>query len=390
MNEPREPADADAYEELLERLADRLQAGERLDAAALAAEHPQFALRLEALLPVMQAMQEMRASEGNDEPADADESNRLLGQILGGCRMLRLLGRGGSSLVFEAMHPKRGLVALKTLSARAARDPRQVEVFWHAGQVARRLRHPRIVPAFEVGECQGRCFAVLKLIPGSSLAVRIAEQWMRVAHVDRGEAGAADSADAQAWLLRSVRWMIEAAEAVHAAHEQGIVHGDLKPANLLLDPREGLWATDFGGAANLDSAPAVATLRYLSPERLIGPGIASVASDVYALGATCYELIALEPAFAAFSPQRLRGSILRDLPGSLREYDANVPAALDALVLGCLAKDPRVRPVSARAFADALRDEFPTACEASPVYKIEPGHAGADLRPWGRAGRNGP
>ncbi len=377
--------DAEVYEELLELLADRLQAGERLDAAALAQEYPQFARRLEGLLPVMQAMQAIREAEGDEAlPSDADEGESLLGHGLAGCRVLRLLGRGGNSLVFEALHPRRGHVALKVLSAAAARDPRLVEAFWRAAHVARRLCYSRIVPAFEVGECDGRCYVVLKLIPGVSLAVRIAEQWMRAAHLDRVEPQAAAACEAKGWLRRVGEWMIDAADAVHAAHQQGVVHGDLKPANLLLDPRERLWVTDFAGGAEAGqpvTAP-LATLRYLSPERLRGEGAATVAGDVYALGATLYELIALEPAFAAFSPQRLRESILRDEPASLREYDASVSPDLDALVLSCLAKAPAARPRSAQALANALRSAFLSG-DSKLTHKFDSSHAPALLRPWG-------
>jgi serine/threonine protein kinase len=392
MIQPERPANQQAdvaYEDLLELLADRLQAGESLDSTELAFEYPQFALRLEGLLPVMQAMLAIRESEGDAAPAsDDDEGDSLLCRDLAGCRVLRFLGRGGTSLVYEAAHPQRGLVALKILSAAAARDARQIEAFWQAGHVGRRLHHWRIVPVFELGESQGRCFAVLKLISGPNLAVRIAEQWMRSSQQKSPDAFAANRFDRNVWRRRVIAWMIDAAEAVHAAHGQGIVHGDFKPANLLLDPRDRLWVGDFGGTANSDTSPSaapLATLRYLSPERLTGGG-PSVASDVYALGATLYELLALEPAFAACSPQRLRESIASDTPCSLREFDASVPTAVDALVMRCLAKDPAARPGSAQDVANGLRRKLPTGAALRPLRKIDSGYAPAPRAPWA-AGR---
>jgi len=361
MNEPWPDAAGSRFEDLLELLAEQLQAGDQLDAAALAERYPEYARRLRAVLPIMQAMQDMRDTEcepARSAPVDADNPEGFLGRDLGDCRIVRFLGRGGTSLVFEALHPRRGRVTLKLMTAAAALDPRITVAFWQSGAVGRRLRHSRIVPTFEQGEWEGRPYAVQRLIDGSSLSVHIAEQWLKLGSALAGEAVPTAAHPRNLWCKRALQWMTDAAETLHAAHGQRVVHGDLKPGNLLIDSGDRLWVSDFSGAVSAGEAAGLSllptTLRYLSPERLAGSLGPSMSSDVYALGATLFELLALEPAFAATSPARLRDSILRDMPPSLRAYDPQIPAALAALVARCLAKEPSLRP-TAQELARALR-----------------------------------
>jgi serine/threonine protein kinase len=347
------------YEDLLELLAEQLQAGDRLDAAVLAERYPKYARRLAGVLPLMQAMQELRESECEPArrlPAEVDEPERFLGLEIGDCRIIRLVGRGGSSLVFEGIQPRRGRVAVKLMTAAAAGDAQLTAAFWQAGAVGRRLHHSRIVPTFEQGEWEGRPYAILKLIDGSNLAVLIAEQWLKLGPAIASGAAAGTAEPRDDWRRRALQWVIDAAETLHAAHGQRVVHGDLKPGNLLIDAVDRLWVADLSGADGRQTCSASpTTLRYLSPERLAGDRGPSVASDVYALGATLFELLALEPAFTATSPARLRNSILNDFPPPLAAYDPAICPEIAALVTRCLAKEPLLRPSSALEVARVLR-----------------------------------
>src|SRR5439155_9647493 len=132
----------------------------------------------------------------------------------------------------------------------------------------------------------------------------------------------------------------EAAEALEHAHRQGVVHRDVKPANLLLDARGHLWVTDFGlaqfhaDAGLTHTGDLLGTLRYMSPEQASGrPGLLDHRADVYALGATLYELLTLRPPFDGRSRPELLRQIADDEPPRPRSLDRAVPAELETIVV---------------------------------------------------------
>src|SRR5436190_17316388 len=184
-----------------------------------------------------------------------------------------LVGRGGMADIYAAEDTELGRrVAVKVLSERFAEDPDIRERFKREALAAARLSgHPSIATIFDVGETEGRPFLVMELVDGGSLA-------------DRIEAGPIPAEQALAWLG-------QAASALDAAHAAGIVHRDVKPSNLLLDPQEDLKITDFGIALVVDEAATRATVTgtvlgtagYLSPEQAAGQR-ATAESDIYALG----------------------------------------------------------------------------------------------------------
>ncbi|HEV3256885.1 MAG TPA: protein kinase [Gemmataceae bacterium] len=155
---------------------------------------------------------------------------------------------------------------------------------------------------------------------------------------------------------------VQAAEALEHAHEQGIIHRDIKPANLLVDGRGKLWITDFGlayfrsDAALTMTGDLVGTLRYMSPEQALAKrAMVDHRTDIYSLGATLYELLALEPAFAGRDREELLRQIAFDEVRPPRRLNRAVPAELETIVLKAMAKHPDERYATAGELADDLR-----------------------------------
>jgi tetratricopeptide (TPR) repeat protein len=168
--------------------------------------------------------------------------------------------------------------------------------------------------------------------------------------------------DRQHWHA-AAQFGLQAAKALEHAHDLGVIHRDIKPSNLLIDSRGQLWVTDFGLARVLQENPdvtatgdLVGTLRYMSPEQARGDkGVIDPRVDIYALGATLYELLTLQPAFSAPDRQELLRHILHDEPVAPRHVRASIPRDLETIVLKAMDKDPSARYRSAGQVADDLR-----------------------------------
>jgi tetratricopeptide (TPR) repeat protein len=166
---------------------------------------------------------------------------------------------------------------------------------------------------------------------------------------------------ARTFFRTVARLGVQAAEALEHAHQMGLLHRDIKPANLLVDLRGQLWITDFGLARVRDEAgptltgDLVGTLRYMSPEQALARrSQIDPRTDVYSLGATLYELLTLEPAFAGRDRQELLRQIAFDEPRPPRRVNPHLPADLELIVLKAMAKDPQGRYVTAQELADDL------------------------------------
>jgi serine/threonine protein kinase len=302
--------------------------------------------------------------------------SQAIGQ-LGDFRLLREIGRGGMGVVYEAEQISlRRRVALKVLPFAAALDPRQMQRFKNEALAAAHLRHEHIVPVYAVGEERGVHYYAMQLIEGQSLAQLISA--LRLQSADRPgksavsnlkppiETAAVLSTDRSAGSRRYFDWVAnvgrQAALALEHAHSVGVVHRDVKPANLLLDAHGHLWVTDFGlaqmaGDAGLTlTGELVGTLRYASPEQVLARrGVVDHRSDVYSLGASLYELLALRPVFEGADRNELLRRIADDDPRPPRVLHPSVPRELETVVLKALGKVPSERYRTAREFADDLQ-----------------------------------
>ncbi len=260
------------------------------------------------------------------------------GSRVGAFRLLRVLGEGGMGVVFEARDEKLGrTVALKVIRGEASAGARAR--FEREIQAACRVRHPNLVTVHGSGEEEGVRFLVSELVAGESLAARLA----------RG--GALSVAEAAAIGEKLAR-------ALHALHEGGVVHRDVKPGNVLIDERGEPRLTDFGLARIADSERLTKSNAMLgtpayAPLEQLGRGSADSRADVYALGATLYHMLA---GHAPFDSETLMGLVSRKLKPAKRpsEERADRDARLDQVCLRCLEPEPSARFASAAAVADAL------------------------------------
>jgi tetratricopeptide (TPR) repeat protein len=254
------------------------------------------------------------------------------------------IGSGGMGDIFAATDELLGRrVAVKVLADRYARDEGIRQRFAREAHAAARLSgEPGAVTIFDVGEWNGRPYIVMEHLPGGSLEDRLR----------RGGA----QAPAQA-----LRWLEQAAAALDAAHRRGIVHRDVKPANLLLDERGDVHVADFGiaSATGLDSltltGTVLGTAGYLSPEQARGER-AGPASDRYALAVVAYELLSGERPFESQSVTAEAAAHANAAVPSIAARCENLPWEVDPVFQRALAKDPEARYGTAAEFVAALRD----------------------------------
>jgi len=246
----------------------------------------------------------------------------------------RLIGRGGMGEIYRATDETLGrAVAVKVLAERYAGDESVRERFTREALAAARLSgRPNIVTIFDVGEAGGRPFIVMEYLGGGSL-----DEKLREGPVAPGQA---------------VVWLRQAANALDAAHAEGVVHRDVKPGNLLLDRDGTLHVADFGiaSAAGMDSmtktGTVIGTAGYLSPEQAQGDR-ASPASDRYALGIVAWELLTGSRPFEGdTAAAEAAAHVHADVP-RISEARPDLPAELDAVFDRALAKDPGARYGSA-------------------------------------------
>jgi serine/threonine protein kinase len=264
------------------------------------------------------------------------------GQRVGPYRLLAPLGRGSVGIVFHACREPGGEeVAVKVLRDELAGDALYRRRFEREARIASEVAHEHIVPVVDFGEASGRLYIAARYVDALPLSARIAAQ---------GTLSAPES-------LRLARHLGGALQALNA---RGLVHRDVKPANVLVSDRGGAVLTDFGLARSVaetvltKTGVAVGTVDYLAPELIRGQP-ATHASDVYALGCVVYECLAGAPPFAGKPYVEALIAHVRDAPPSLLEVRRDLSETLSWAVLKALAKDPRDRPPTADAYARLLR-----------------------------------
>lgn len=267
------------------------------------------------------------------------------------------LGRGGMGQVWRARQKSiERSVAIKSPHWLEGLDARGKARFWREAQAVARLRHPSIVPLYQIGEHRGAPYFVMELVRGETLAQTIRALQRGERARDAQSLGRAESSYERA----AASVVLAAAEGVEAAHQDGVVHRDLKPSNLMIAEGGAVRILDFGLArwhgadALTQSGELLGTLEYLAPELVHSLRAATPASDVYALGVVLYELLALERPFSAPSTPALLARITTSdaVPLHVRR---RAPRALSAIVEKAMAHDVTRRYASATALAEDLR-----------------------------------
>ncbi len=260
----------------------------------------------------------------------------IVGETIGPYRILEQLGRGGMATVFKAYHAALDrYVAIKALHPAFMADPNFLARFQREARVVAKLEHPGIVPIYDFSEYEGRPYLVMKYIEGETLKARLNR-----GPIDRDE-------------------LVHIAEAVGSglayAHEQGILHRDVKPSNVLLAQDGRIYLADFGlariaeaGESTLSSDMMLGTPQYISPEQAMGVRELDAGTDIYSFGVMLYELVVGQVPFSADTPFAIiHDHIYSPLPLP-HKVNPNISDAMERVLLKALAKDRADR------YADAL------------------------------------
>jgi tRNA A-37 threonylcarbamoyl transferase component Bud32 len=260
-----------------------------------------------------------------------------------GYEILEELGRGGMGVVYKARQEKLGrVVALKMIGTSLGVDAKARTRFRTEAEAAASLQSPFVVQVFEIGECDDQPFLALEYCDGGSLA-------------EASKAGPIALSDA-------LRWTLQIAEGVAAAHRQRVIHRDLKPANILFASNGQVKVSDFGLAKKLDepgltrTGEVMGTPNFMAPEQAngelnkIGP-----ATDVYGIGAILYQMLTGSPPFKADSSIEVLDRVRNQEPIPPSRLRPRLPRDLETICLKCLNKEPAGRYGSARELAEDVK-----------------------------------
>jgi TolB-like protein/cytochrome c-type biogenesis protein CcmH/NrfG len=312
----------------------------------------------------------------------------MIGQTLAHYRITAAIGAGGMGEVYRATDTKLGReVALKVLPAEMAASPERLERFQREARVVAALNHPHIVTIYSVEEADGVHFLTMELVEGQPLDRVVPEGGLPAPRI--------------------LEIATALAEALAAAHEKGIVHRDLKTANVMVTPDGRVKVLDFGlakitgpeQAASADSelptdvqtreGVVMGTVPYMSPEQVSGLKV-DHRTDVFSLGVLLYEMAAGRRPFQGRSSAELASAILRDTPPALEASRSDLPDGLRRVITRCLQKEPGDRFPTAREAAEALRDlrsrpspVTPTLTSAQPAAASPTPSTGARRREEG-------
>jgi len=277
----------------------------------------------------------MYGSEGMESTGELQT-----GEEVGSYKVEGVLGVGGMGYVYRAVGSDGKPVALKLVKRDLASDPTFRRRFDREARIARQVSHPHLVPVLDSGEHAGVPYLVQRFVGNGTLASRI-------------EAGPRSIED-------TVDVCTQVAGALDELHAQGLIHRDVKPANILLDESETAYITDFGLAKDTQGSlltrpgQALGSLDYMAPEQVRGTDV-TASTDVYALGCVTFECMTGAPPFADRQGMRVLWAQLQDEPPDPREKRPELQEAVAAVILRALAKEPDQRPQSAGEFASELK-----------------------------------
>lgn len=296
------------------------------------------------------------SGSGSSHGAGASRTPLYSGRELGPYRLLERLGRGAQGEVWKAVRIdcKPEPVALKVLRPSLASNPSRKAQFLHEAERGTRLKGTSLLPVTESAEIEGHCYMVMPFIAGITL--RDVIHW-------RGERKAGEDAllvhemvamNDHDYLAHALRCLIQAARALEQVHAAGIVHRDVKPANILLDERVGggVYLCDFGLGRDLGVATpeqlrdGAGTPVYMAPERLLRRSADEIRCDVYSLGVTAYEALVLERPYRiprGLDQSALAGYLIRSRPVRPSIARRDFPAPLESIIMKAMARDPQRR-----------------------------------------------
>lgn len=270
-------------------------------------------------------------------------------------RILHRLGEGGMGVVYLAEDTVLGRkVALKILARHLSGSEQALARFREEARSAAALKHPAIVPVFKFGRDGDDAFLVSELVEGPTLASVIEEK--RRTMTGSGAAGMRD------WHRHCAEMVAVIADALDSAHRAEIVHRDVKPSNILIDPDRGPRLTDFGIAKHLTEenrnrhTGIIGSCHYMSPEQAaIADTLVDQRSDIFSLGVVLYEMLALRLPFDGKTIHQVLQAVIHREPPRLRTVNRQIPADLETICHKAIEKSPRDRYQSAAHVAADLR-----------------------------------
>lgn len=296
-----------------------------------------------------------------------------VGSLIGGYRLEEQIGRGGMAVVFRASDERLGRqVAVKILAPVLSADKAFRRRFVRESRAAALVDDPHIIPIFQAGESGGLLFIAMRLVSGGDVRTLVHQH---------GSLPAA----------RTATIVSPVASALDAAHAAGLVHRDVKPANMLLDARPGrpdhVYLSDFGLSKGLLSPPGptgegmfVGTPHYVAPEQITG-GRVNGRADQYSLACAAFELLSGAPPFHGDNAMAVIHAQAFDQPPAVTSLRPGLPPAVDAVLARALAKTPAERYPTCQDFAESLR-----AALGLPPYGYEPAAMAGERRPGPVAG----
>jgi len=305
------------------------------------------------------------------------QTQGLIGEKLGSFRIESVLGSGAMGVVYRGTNEKNGrTAAVKVVSAEFAQGGKIRDRFEREAEILQQFRHPSIVRFLAVGRFRGTSYIAMEYIEGVTLEKTIS---------DRGNIP---------WR-EVVELGIQICDALHYAHEHGVVHRDLKPSNLMITADGQIKLTDFGIAKDLDATALTATGRtlgtaaYMSPEQIRGTPPVSHKTDLYALGVVFYQMLVGKPPFEGSTPVVLMHNHLNEPPPRPSAKIHEIPKALDELIVTLMAKVPADRPWDAAAVGvklTELREKAERGAAVAMVWPSSQPGAGKSPRGAGAAG----
>ncbi len=334
----------------------------------------------------------LNPDEGDAGEAQAETETRLIetprtpeasalpkpgAKQVGDFRLGRLLGRGGMGAVYEAYElSMRRTVALKILDSGIDPSANELSRFEREAWIAGRLNHPNIVKALSQGAESGTHYMAMELIDGGSLASEIRSAKDDATRHPSGAKGQAER------IRKMVSLFVGVADALQHVHENGIIHRDIKPQNLLLTKNSTrLLLTDFGLARDEQVSQLtrrgdfLGTIRYMSPEQLLAQRAqVDRRTDIWSLGVSLYEAVTLDVPYSGASEEAYITAVSMRQPSPASARNPAVPRDLETVLMKCLERDPERRYGSAAKLRDDLqrflRDEPVLARRPGPVIKF--------------------